>query len=125
MGGGEALFSLLFPKPDGGARSWDLWVRTEEKTRSGIKRPAESPGAASQDRAPERCWETGVEGVSRLDRTWTGLNGTGTSHWMSLIWPPLPAFTDPKLFRHMVGWDICLRKCTGQGRIRRGIGERG
>lgn len=92
MGGGEALFSLLFSKPDGGTRSWDPWVSREEKTRSGIKRPAESPGAASQDRAPERCWETGVEGVSRLDRTWTGLNRTGTSHWMSLIWPPLPAF---------------------------------
>lgn len=59
MGGGEALFSLLFSKLDGGTRSWDPWVSREEKTRSGIKRPAESPGAASQDRAPERCWETG------------------------------------------------------------------
>lgn len=44
MGRGEALVSLLFPKPDGGARSWDLWVSREEKTRSGIKRPAEPPG---------------------------------------------------------------------------------
>lgn len=36
---------------------------------AGRKRPADPPRATSQDRAPERCWETGVEGVSRLDRT--------------------------------------------------------
>lgn len=65
MGRGEALVSLLFPKPDGGARSWDIWISREEKTRSGIKRPAEPPGAASQARAPERCWETGSEQIGQ------------------------------------------------------------
>lgn len=46
------------PKPE--PRSWDSWVSREEKTRAGIKKPAEAPRAVFQARDPESCWETGV-----------------------------------------------------------------
>lgn len=49
---------------------------------------------------------------------------TGTSHWISLIWPPLPALTDHKLFRAH-GWLGLSLRHLSQEVYRGGGGGRG